>query len=366
MPFSNGIPDLTTLYDTRVMMGLFEDIRRPQNFWRTLKGASAPMIFDTESVIFEKIYKSRKAAPYVRPLSDGVPSFDVQSEVRSFKPAFIKLNDTVGPQSYVRKQPGQLTQLDNGTAVGREAARVAEILLHQRDLIDNRMEQMAAEIMLTGQLVIEGPEYPARVLDFNRDPSLDLVLAPIERWDQPNVDIITEIGNYARTMEDIQFGGTVRRIVMGARAAQVFLNDAKVRETLSTDIRNSPGDFNIGPMAPQDFSMLGRIAAGEFGFEIEFWVNRQKMIIPDPADYGNQIEVNLMDQDTILLIAGDYEAVEAYGLIPNAIALGVGPTDILTRSWIPDGANLVRHVMTETAPIMVPIHENKTMRVKVL
>jgi hypothetical protein len=366
MPFTNGLPDLTTLYDTKTLMGLFEDLRRPQTFWRTLKGSAAPMIFDTESIIFEKIYKSRKAAPYVRPMADGVPSYDVQSEVRAFKPAFIKLNDVVSPSSYVRKQPGQIATLDNGSPAAREAAAVGEILRHQRDLVDNRLEQMASEVMLNGSLLIQGPEYPARLLDFNRDPSLDLTLAPGSRWGEAGVNILQEIADYARTMEDIKFGGTVARIIMGTNAARVFLSDPQVKELLSTDIRGTTGNFNIGPMQPNDYSMIGRIAAGEFGFEIEFWVNRQKMIVPHPSIVGLETEVNLMDPDTILLVAGDYEVVEAYGLIPNAVSLGVGPTDILTRSWLSVGSNVHNNVMTETAPIMVPIHENKTMKVKVL
>lgn len=365
MSFSNGIPDLTTLYETKTMMGLFEDIRAPQNFWRTLMGNQAPMVFDTEAVMFEKIFKDRKAAPYVRPLSEGVSSYDKQSEVRAFKPAFIKLNDVVGPSQYYRKQPGTLMDQGMGSAVAREAAATRDILQHQRDLIDNRLEQMAAEVMLSAALVLEGPEYPRRELNFNRDTTLDLTLAPGLQWGDAGVSIIQEIAKYARAMFDIKFGGSVGDIVMGSNAADLFIRDPEVRELLSLDIRGTTGNMNIGPSNFTDAYQIAEIGAGQFGFPLKIWVNRQKLIIPDPVNVGQETEVALMDPDTILLVSSGYQAVEAYGLIPNAVTLGVGPVDVLTRSYISEGANVHRHIITETAPIMVPIHENKTMRVKV-
>jgi hypothetical protein len=359
---TNAFPNLEHLFQTHTLMGLFTDIREPQNFWRNL-GFREQMLFDTEHVTFEKVFEDRKAAPFVPPLAQGEGVYDRQSELKTFRPSYIKLEDSVTPGQFIRRQPGQLATMDMSSPQARIISAVGEILRSHRNVISNRLELMAAQVMLNAACTFEGPQYPSVTVDFKRDPSLDITLDPAtEAWTNSGVNIIRDLSSWVRLMGDIEFGGTARNIIFGENAWEAFINDPQVRETLSLDIRSSVGDLRTGITDPDDVVFMGNMGVGRFGFNADFWINRQKVLVQNPTT-GIIETVPLMDPDCILMVAGNYQGVEAYGMVYDIQQSA--PTDVLVYSYDTQNPRH-RNIVTQTAPIMVPIFPNRTLKARVV
>ena len=352
MPLDQGI------YTTRALLGMLADERvttPPPNYWLD-NFFTGQIQFDTEYVEMDKIAAQRKIAPLVVPTVTGKPIYSAAEAKQQVKPAYIKLKDPISATSLVKKRAGlgELAHGTNLTPAARYNLLVADILDQHRNAVERRWEWMASEATQNGAVTLEGEAYPRTVVDFQRDAGHSIVLAGAARWGQAGVDPLADIDGWRNTARRASFGGVLNRITMGVRAWELFKASPTVREILK-DTYRSPATvgnpaLNLAFRDNLDVELMGQIGGVSIYVYSDYY--------EDAA--GNEVE--FMDERDIVL-TGNIQGVRCFGAIQDKRALWQ-PLPIFVK-MIDEEDPSATHILTQSAPLMVPVRPNASMKVRV-
>lgn len=338
--------------DTNQLLGFYREVPAPSNYFRNLL-VSGVVTSEDEFIDFEKLVEGRKLAPLVVPTAQGRPIYTEASRMQRVKPAYLKPKDPVSPARALKRRPGEALLAPNQLSPqGRFLAIIGDILRTHRSAIERRLEWMVAQAAQHGKVTLEGPDYPTTVVDFERDPGHTVTLLTTSRWGQSGGDIMGNLNTWIERVRRAKFGGPVNRLTLGKNVVDVFLKDAGVREQLDTMIRGTNAELNTSLRSGEYSERLGRIG------NLEVWTTSDFYELPD----GSTKE--FMDPDSILLSGPNVNMIEAYGaILDEAAALRALP--VFPKQWRNEDP-AVTYVMTQSAPIAVPVHANNTLFAKVL
>lgn len=343
-----------TRYDTHFMMGVKREIKEIPSFFLS-NYYQQTMLFTTEYVDFEKMVLNRVIAPFVAPTELGQPILSMGSKVKTFKPAYIKLLDPLKPEDVIKKLPGQLATLETSSMQQRYDRIMAEILLQHERALAMRKEQMAMAALLNGSITCISDGYPTTFVDFERDASHTVTLGPTTFWDNGvAADPLANIEAWNDLMFNSNFGSSVKRIIFGRQAWIAFRNDGKVAQERDLQIRNTVA--NIKGFESQTNYMQYR---GELD-GIELWTcnyQYQEMV------NGVIVTKDMMDPKEVLLLGSQIEGVQAYGAILDNDSLQAAQSFSKVYSLPNPSATMM---LTQTAPLMVPINPNSTLKARVV
>jgi hypothetical protein len=315
-----------------------------------------------EEIYFEKIPSSRKIAPFMLPNEQGKPIYRRQGEtLQSFRPAYTKPKDAVRPTEMLKRQPGEILGMPQVTPQARFDAEVIRIAQFQRNAITRLWDFMAAKAILDGAVTVNyirdgGSNYPSVTVSFGRDAGHTVVLGSGARWGDAGVSILGTIQGWANTMAGAAFGGFPNRITFGASAWAVAQADTGLKDAMDTRYR-SPSDINLNRGilrrdVDQPATYVGTLGAG-----IECYVYSGTFQNDDGST------ANIMDPRDIVLSAPGVEGVRAFGAILDHNNLQ--PTDIFPKMW-DENDPPARFIMSQSAPLMIPVNPNRTFRARVL
>lgn len=338
------------LYDTHTLMGVVRTLHDPVTFWLDLCFPTV-QTFDTEYIDFDVIDRQRRMAPFVVPTAQGVPMYQQGYTTRQFKPAYSKMKDVVDPRRVIKRQAGEMI----GGSLSNEQRRMAiitDILQHHRNYLVRRMEWMAANAVIGGQVTIAGENYPSSVVQFGRDAGQTVVLGSGSRWGDAGVNILSLIDDWGtQTQQLSSYAPTL--LIMGTNAWKVFISDTNVQRVLDTR-RGSQSRLETGPG-----SFLPAQYKGTLGASLEAWTYND--IYTDNSGANQPI----MDPSSIVLLnPAGVEGVRTYGAILDANA-GYIPTEIYARNWIDDDP-AVEMVMTQSSPLPIVTRPNAVFTAKVV
>ena len=301
-----------TVYNTEELLGVYRDLEPAQEFWLSF----FPSLYTSESerIEWSKITDYRHLAPLVLPTAQAVP---------------------LSPQ-------------------GRYNATVGAILQKHRSDIERRWEWMAAQAILNGSITLEDDGYPAATVDFKRDAGHTVALTGGARWGEVGVSIVDLLDSWNDTMADAKFGGPATDVIMGTQAWAVFKADAEVQVLLKDDIRNTSGtslDLGIGNGDKVQFK-------GNLSRNLRVWVYSDYYEMPDGT------VVPYMDPRDVLMIGQSVRGVKAFGAILDKRA-GFQPLPIFPKMWENEDPSATM-LMTQSAPLMVPVNPNNTFTARVL
>lgn len=336
----------------------------PDNFWLR----DYPRLFTSEKrkIYFDDIApKDRRLAPFVAPNVQGRVMRSRGQTMSSFEPAYVKPKHVVDPSKALVRRPGEpLSSLaslgnDSVTLEQRFDAHVAANIITERELIERRWEWMACHATVYGAVTVDGEDYPTRVVDFNRDPSLTQTLLGAAQWDETTSDKLADI----RVMRKRAFTlgqAPVRKLVFGVDAAEAFLSDEKIQERLlDNQKRGSDSLFNasgVGDDTPVEY--LGYISGPDGAGRLELW------------SYSNQYEDedgvmrDFLDPRDVVGIGGGLQGVRAFGAIMDKRA-GLKALPIFPKTYEEEDPSVV-YTLSQSAPLMVPVNTNNTFRMRVL
>lgn len=343
-----------TLYDTSALLGLYREVQAPSTYWRDLCFGSV-ITFDTEFIDFEKIREGRKLAPLVVPTVQGRPVYAEASEVTRLKPAYVKPKDAVSPDRLIRKRPTE--SLFAPSALSPQArynAIIGDIIRVHRETIDRREEWMAAQAIIDGKVTLSGPDYPSRVVDFGRAANHTVNLTGTARWSEGTANIMGDIQTWIDRVRRAAFGGPVNRLTVGANVLPYLLNDAKVKEQLDTQVRGTNADLNRGLRSGEYVEYIGRL-----GPNLELWVNSD--FYEDPTTGA---ATPFLDQDSVVLTGPNVMGVRCFGAILDEKA-SFNATPVFSKMWSQEDPSAT-YVMSQSAPLTVPVNPNNTLKAKVL
>lgn len=352
MPLAN-----TFIYDTNTLIAMVPNLKKSSKFLLD-RFFPQTVTSDSEYVSIDIDIGLRRMAPFVSPLVEGKLVEQRRWQTNIIKPAYIKDKRAPDVRKPVRRALGERI---GGTLSGaeREAANIQFELEDQLDMLDRRLEWMAAQDLLTGTVRIAGEGFPTVLLDFGRSPLLTLALSGTSVWGyaagfttdgrDPLPSVNLETWQHLVLKES---GATMTDIVFTTTPYTKFLNGQNIYGAVNYDAFQTYGNaVNPGAeIAP------GAVYKGRWG-QYRLWVYNEWFI----DDTGN--EVMMIPDGTIILSGPQMLGLRAFGIVMdptfNYASLAYAP-----KTWIQEDP-AQRLIMMQSSPIVYPSRPNASMAIQV-
>lgn len=347
-----------TIYDSRTLLGVFyadDYMEPPSNYW--LQFFPSEITFSTEEVDFGKIYADvRKLAPLVVPTAQGKPIYTAAERRMVVKPAYVKPKDPVSASRMIRRAAGigDIGRQQPMTPQQRYDAIVADVVRQHRNAIERRWEWMAAEAILYGAITLEDEAYPRTVVDFERAANLTVTLTGGNRWGDSGVSIMSSIEGFRKRVRDAAFGGVTNRLTIGGDVWDVMRESDEIKELLNINYRqNNNVSLNMGLREDMQVEYVGKLSN-----TLEVYVY---------SDYYQDTTgaaVPFMSPKDILLSGPNVRGVRAFGAIQD-VGANLNAMPVFGKMWNEQDPS-VTFIMHQSAPLMVPVNPNQTLRARVV
>lgn len=348
-------------YNTRTLLGVIRDnaqMQPPSRYW--LNMFPGQINFTDEYIDFSKITDQRKLAPLVVPTAQGIPMYSAAERVLRVKPAYVKPKDPVTASRMIQRAAGlgELAE-DAGSVMTpqqRFDAITADILRTHRYGIERRWEWMAAQAVLYGSVTLSGEAYPTTIVNFGRASGHSITLGSGARWGDSGVSILSNIETWRALIRQAPYGGPTNRLTVGATAWEEMRQDSEIRDLLKVDYRpsNNAMQLNLGLMEGLDVEYVGRLSG-----TLDVYVY---------SDYYHDSDTGavtpFMDPRDVVLTGPSMNGFKCFGAIQD-IDSGFASSAMWPKQYKENDPSAM-FVMTQSAPLMVPVNPNVTLRARVV
>lgn len=353
------------LWQTRKLLGVFR-ASRPETFYFGQYFGSQ-MRSEDEWIDFEKLpIRSRKLAPFVKPLGRGHGVFTDRVQGYRFKPANVVVEDAVDPFRPLTMQPGidpsMLDVQGRLNPMQRLSLIKAEMLREMQLSVERRWEWMRARAIIDGEVTCTYKDGSSVLVDFQRDNDHTETLSGGNRWGDSGVSILSHIQTIMDTVNDAEFGGLINRITMGGGVASVVRQDEEILDHMDLNIKGGVHTVDRG-LAPADkvYKFGELFVGGASGHTIELWVNNETYT----ADNGTS--TRYLANNAIVATA-DPAAINGYECFGRIVdkdaqyqAIPMFPKNFETGERVK-----VENLSVESAPLFVPINPDATYKATVI
>lgn len=343
------------LYDTATLLGLYREVEAPSNYWLNLCFNNV-VLFDDEFIDLQKVSEKRKLAPLVIPTAQGRPIYDEASTLTRIKAAYLKPKDPVSPSRVIKRRPGESLFSENTMSPqARYNALIGDILRTHRSAIDRREEWMAARAIIDGVMTLEGEDYPTCVVDFQRASNHTVTLSGAQAWNSGSFagSRMQDIQTWINRVRRAKFGGPVNRITVGSAVLEYLLKDDDVQKQLDANTRGTNANLNTG-LRTGDYNEF----VGMIGPNVQLWTTS------DYYEKPNGDTELFLPEDEVVLTGPNVMGVRAFGAILDAKA-GFRATPVFPKMWNQEDPSAT-FVMSQSAPMPIPVNPNQTLKAKVL
>jgi hypothetical protein len=292
-------------------------------------------------------------APFVVPCEDGVPMVRNGYTTTTVQPAYISLDTPMEPCDFVKRQYGQQPCKAPINYAERVQAGRENTMGDHKDAFTRTLKWMAYQEILDGKYMVKGERYPARLIDFQRLPSLPFVNTGTALWSNAAANPKRDIEAQARAVKRAK-GGVPNVVLMGRDAWDAYV-DHPTNQKWWENCCNNPNMPNPYPALPaEDWEFKGKHGA----FSI--------YVVHDYYEDANGVDVDYFPADTVCLMSAG-RGVQGYGVIQNAKAMTEGKAigRYFLNEYMPgNGKNI--HQTFESAPILFASNRNYASRRKVV
>jgi hypothetical protein len=341
---------MADLFSTNTLNAIVQDLRVPR------MGIAAAYFNrvsqdDTEEIHFDVDNKPRRMAPFVSPLVAGQTVASRGFQTTTFKPAYIKDKRVFSPTRAVKRVMGERIGGGDLTPEQRMQALVVMDLQDQIEMIERRMEWMAAQVMNAGAVTITGDQYPTAVVNFGRHADLTKTLTTTARWGESGVKPLDDMQDWSDLM--VRHAGVAcTDWAMTVDAWKIFRADADVAKRLDRDPLRDTSTLQPAAHQGEGLQYQGTID----GFNIYTYA----AYVINPA---NGQEEHVLPTFTVLGMGGQaVEGMRHFGAILDHDSLQALP--YYSKSWLEQDPS-TRYLMMQSAPLLVPYRPNATFRAKV-
>ncbi|HEM7839805.1 major capsid protein [Burkholderia multivorans] len=335
------------LYDTNTLIQVVPNLKLAQQF---LLDKFFPNIVtaDSEKVSIDVDVGKRRMAPFVSPLVEGKLVEQRRYQTNEFKPAYIKDKRAPDLRKPVRRMIGERIGGDL-KGIEREMANLEAEMTDQIDILNRRLEWMAAQALLRGAVTIEGEGFETVVVDFGRDPELTVALTGAQQWTPPNVQAGTATPTAdIETWQHIilkKSGAKVTDIVFSTSAWIGFLADPLAKGAIQYPVLAQSGNvINPGAQIEQ-----GAVYKGKWG-QYDLWVYNDWFVD------DNNVEQPMLPDGDIIMSGPNLMGTRAFGQIMDP-AFNYESLPFAPKTWVEqDPAQ--RILLMQSSPIVIPSRVN--------
>lgn len=311
--------------------------------------------------------RGRKLAPRVHPYAPGRPIGNSGTDVRAFRPTYLKHSTIVDPFGPVELETVDVFSVNYEVSpesrVTKERARITK--QHVENITD-AWEWMAAMATINGWVNTFYPGKPDEVVSFGRDPSLTVAKTAGTYWGDSGVSIMDDLAKFRRLMHNAKGGKSGSVLLVGAEVADLLNREARhgeFKDLMDTRYPSDGTSLLRGLEDPDEISFLGRISG-----KLEVYQYSVKFPDVELGVDGEPVEVERqpLGDNEICLVARNIEGIKAFGRIQDDDA-GNKAIPLFGknyRSIISDRS--VETVVHQSAPIMIPGNPNATFKATVL
>jgi hypothetical protein len=338
-------------YTTAKLVEVVPNLKVSQNFLldRFFPGVVEA---DTEEVLIDVDVGIRRMAPLCSPLVEGVLVEQRKYQTNKFKPPYIKDKRAPDLRKPVRRMIGERV---GGELTGeeRELANLQLEMADQVDMVNRRLEWMAASALATGTVTLAGKGFPTTLIDFGRSASLTVALASSNKWGATlnaagrDTNIVGQLTAFAARVLKAS-GAKVTDIVFTNTPYQRFLNAEGVQGAIY--FPQNSGNTNVvnpGTQVEQGAAYMGRW--GQF----DLWLYNDWYV-----DASN-VEQPMLADGQIVMSGPALMGTRAFGMIMDP-KFAYKPMPYAPKTWIMDDP-AQRIIMMQSAPIVIPSRVNAAL-----
>lgn len=338
-------------YTTKELLGVLKSLKRPNKFLST-RYFPLMVTSDREEVAFDEELHDEELAPFVAPMVAGEIMEEQGFDTHFIRPAYIKIKTPFTMPKNLKRAIGESFGTGEMTPAERHAARVSNTIMRHQNRIARRLEWMAAQILVTGGVVIQGPRYPKKVVSYGRDAGLGITLIGTDRWSQGASDPVRDIERWAFQVFRAS-GAMITEIVMDADAWAAFRENERVLKLLDVRRADGAGPLNIGPQQPV---VEGAAYVGS--------LNQFQIYVYNSGFQVGGVWQPYLPSGTVLGMSAEFAGVRYFGAIMDKKA-GIKPYETFMKAWEQEDPS-EEILMSQTAPLLAPGRKNAQFACSVL
>ncbi len=306
---------------------------------------------ETEEISIDVDVGKRRMSPFVSPLVAGRLVEGRTVQTNTFKPAYIKDKRAPDLRRPVRRQIGE--RIGGGlTGEERMQANLNFELADQVDMLNRRMEWMAASAIQSGSVTVSGDGYPSTVVNFGRDASLTVTLVGNAMWDSGNAAAQPAANINTWATQILKKSGAVPTDI-------VFSPTAFVWFTRDPDVKNQIF-FDTARLANAGLNNVNAASQVEHGLMYKGrWGNFDLWIYNDWYVDDNNVEQRMIPDGSVFLTGQAMMGTRAYGMILDP-AFAYGALAYAPKSWL-ENDPAQRLILMQSAPLVIPSRVNTTL-----
>lgn len=324
--------------DTHTLMGVVEQMPKFDPLFLGLFFPSQ-VTFGTKEILFDRIKKGLKLAPFVSPMASGKANRQQGKQTYAFEPAYVKPTDVVEPTQLLKRRPGERIGGELSVEERRDAVQV-DLLMEQEKAIVRREEWMAVQAVMTGKVEVSGEDYATQEVDFGRKADNYKTVTAASRWDKKDQDTFDPTGDIEKWATESTSVPSL--LVLHPDDWAVFSAFKAVKEKLDTRLAGNNSELALAPQLANVVQYKGNFGA------------YRCVVYAGKYEQDDGTKVNYMPKGKLLIAPQGYEGVRAYGAIQDAKAAanGMVETSRHPSNWFTDNPS-VEWLQTQSAPLMV-------------
>jgi hypothetical protein len=243
------------------------------------------------------------------------------------------------------------------TGAEREAANLEAEMTDQLDMLNRRLEWMAASALISGTVTIAGDGFAPVVVDFGRDPSLTVAKTGTGTWTLANVAAGTvsptnDIENWVQQVLK-KSGAVVTEVVFSTSAWQGFKLDPVLQGAIIYPKMSDSGNS----VNPGTQIKLGAQYKGRWG-NLDLWVYNDWFVD------DNNVEQPMIPDGSVALVSDQLLGTRAFGMIMDP-AFNYTAMPYAPKTWL-ENDPAQRILLMQSAPIVIPSRPNASMSAQVI
>jgi len=312
-------------------------------------------VSETEFVAIDIDIGKRRIAPFVSPLVEGKLVEQRGRQLNMYKPPYIKDKRAPDLRKPVMRQIGERIGGGELKGAAREMANINFEMADQVDMIDRRLEWMAAQVLQTGTVTVAGEGFPTEVIDFGRDPSLTIALSGANQWgvsanfDNDGYDPIPQkcIERWQHQVLRLS-GAQCSDLVFTTSSWELFMNGSAMQGAIKFPALNSAGNtINPGAqIAP------GAVYKGRWG-QYDLWLYNEWFVDEDGE------EQPMLVDGTVLMCGPGLMGLRAFGVIMDP-AFNYQSLPYAPKTWLKEDPGQ-RMMMMQSSPLVIPSRVNASL-----
>lgn len=250
--------------DTITLMGAMERMKPPARFLLDTFFPQIPATSLTSKIMVEYRKGGRRLAPFIVKGAKGVNMKRETSWIETYTPPMVAPRRVIAPEDLEGRAFGE-TIYSAKTAQQRAAEIQARDLVELQDMIINRKNKMAADILTTGKCEIKGyaDDGTTELIDTVEFPewTQKATLTGADTWDNAGAKIYKDIKTISETIQE-NTGEIPTLMLCGKNIEGYLINNTEISKWLAIPNRENLTMMSLAPrFMSNQVRFIGRLTS---------------------------------------------------------------------------------------------------------